>query len=113
MNIDRVASIADMIFGGWLFLSLFLWRDTTAQMMTTAIVGGGSVALGYLSLHDRPWARWIVGGLAVWVIFAMFTLPGLRVATVFNHLLMGTLLFGFSVLPTNRVGAQEAFLTEH
>lgn len=104
MNIDRVASIADMILGAWLVLSMFLWHDTTAQVVTTGLVGGVSFALAYVSLHHGPWARWIVGALGVWLFVASFVLPGLSVGTVINHLFVGTLLFGFSALPTGRAG---------
>lgn len=109
MNIDRVASIADILIGAWLFFSLFLVRDVTGQMAIAALVGAASIGLGYLSLWDRPWARWIVAGLAVWLFVSVFTTPGLRVATIVNHSLVATLLFGFSALPTGRANGEPAF----
>ena len=104
MDIDRIASITDVILGGWLVLSMFLWHDTAAQVLTTGLVGAGSLALGALSLMrgGRTWIRWLVAPLGVWLFLASFVLPGLSVATVINHLLVGTLLFGFSALPTGR-----------
>lgn len=106
MNMDRIAGIADVILGAWLVLSMFLWRDTPAQVITTGVVGGVSFVFGLASLKGRPWLRWIVAAAGVWLFVATFVLPGTSVLTVINHLIVGTLLFGFSALPTGR--AREA-----
>lgn len=104
MNMDRIAGIADTILGAWLVLSMSLWRDTSAQVVTTGIVGMVAVVFGLGSVQGRgrPWLRWVVAVAGVWLFLASFILPGISVRTVINHLFVGTLLFGFSALPTGR-----------
>lgn len=102
MNINRVAGIADAILGAWLVLSMSLWRDSTAQVVTTGVVGVVGVVFGLGSLPGRPWLRWVVAAAGVWLFLASFVLPGVSVRTVINHMVVGTLLFGFSALPTGR-----------
>lgn len=102
MNVDRVASIADLLLGAWLFASMFLWRHSPEQMANAGIIGVAGLVLGFVALRGLVWARWIVGGLAVWLFVSAWFLPGTTVGTVLNHLIVATLMFGFSVLPTGR-----------
>ena len=102
MKISRVASLADIILGLWLLFSAFLWRTSPAHMVNAALIGVASVTLGAVALRGHGWARWLVGGLAVWLVVSLWVLPRGSASLVANHLFVGTLLFGFSVLPTGR-----------
>jgi hypothetical protein len=111
MNIRRIASLADIILGVWLLVSSIFWTTTTAHAhaASAGLVGASSVALGIAALGGRDWCRWIVAGLAVWLFFSVWVLPGGTATMVANHLLTATLLFGFSALPTGRGRASGAY----
>lgn len=102
MKIDKVASIADIVLGLWLFVSMFFWRGSPEQMANAGAVGVLAVAFGAMAYRGYVWARWIVGALGVWLFVSAWVLPHGSVGTVVNGLTIGTLLFGFSALPTGR-----------
>ena len=102
MKIDRVASVADIVLGLWLVVSMLFWRSSPEHMVNAGVVGGLSVALGVLARQGLTWARWLVAPLGLWLILSVWTLPHGTVGIVVNHFLVGVLLFGFSALPTGR-----------
>ncbi len=102
MKIDKVASLADVVLGLWLLLSAFLWHQSEQQVINVAAVGILSAALGATAYRGHTWARFIVAALGVWLFVSAWMIAGAPVATVINSLTIGTLLFGFSALPTGR-----------
>jgi multisubunit Na+/H+ antiporter MnhB subunit len=102
MKIDKVASVADILLGIWLFFSMFFWHGAPDHVVNAGVIGALSIALGAMAYRGQTWARWIVGGLAVWLFLSVWVLPHGSALLVVNHLLVATLLFGFSVLPTGR-----------
>lgn len=102
MKIDKVASIAVIILGAWLLLSLVFWRHSPEHMASTGVVGLFSVAFGSMAHRGYVWARWLVTPLAIWLLTSVWALPRGSADLVVNHLIVGTLLFGFSALPTGR-----------
>ncbi len=103
MKIDKIANITDILVGAWLLLSVLLWRHSPGHLATGATVGALSVLLGGLAYWKCwAWPRWIVAALSVWLVLSLWAIPGASVGTVVNFLVMGSLLFGFSALPTGR-----------
>ena len=102
MKIDKVASTADIVLGLWLIVSMFFWRDSPPHMVNAGVVGVLSAALGALAHRGFTWARWLVAPLGAWLFVSVWVLPGGTPSTVIHHFLVGTLLFGFSALPTGR-----------
>jgi len=102
MKIDKVAALADIYLGAWLFLTTFFWRHSPEHIVNAGAIGVLSIALGYIAYRGHTWARWIVAALAVWLFVSVWILPGGTAAMVVNHLTVGSLLFGFSALPTGR-----------
>ena len=102
MKIDKVASVADIILGVWLIASTVLWRHSPAHVVNAGAVGVLSVILGALARRGQTWARWLVAPLGAWLFVSVWALPQGTVPIVVNHFLVGTLLFGFSALPTGR-----------
>ncbi|MBX3208678.1 MAG: hypothetical protein KF764_26835 [Labilithrix sp.] len=102
MRIDGIASVADILLGAWLLFSMVFWTRSPDQMANTGAVGLFAVALGALAYFGRTWARWIVAALGVWLFCSVWALPGRTTGLVVNSMLIGTLLFGFSALPTGR-----------
>ena len=102
MNIRRLASVVDIVLGAWLLFSSLFWPPFPVHMASSAIVGASSVVLGIAARRGHDWCRWLVGILAVWLIASLWVIPHGSPSIVVNHLTVGTLLFGFSVLPTGR-----------
>jgi len=105
MKIDKVASVADITLGSWLIATTAFWRHLPEHMVNAASVGILSVVLGVLAHRGQTWARWLVAPLGVWLFVSVWALPHGTVAIVVNHFIVGTLLFGFSALPTGRGNA--------
>lgn len=103
MKIDRIASIALVLLGAWLFLSMSAWTHSTPQVLNTALVGAASFAMGFYSLRGKRWARWIAGALGVWLFISTWALPRRETmdaaAPLVSNLVVALLLFGFSILP--------------
>ncbi len=102
MKIDKVASVADIVLGIWLLFSMFFWRHSPEHMANAGAIGVLSIVLGVIAHRGQTWARWLVAPLGVWLALSVWVLPRGTVAIVVNHFLVGTLLFGFSALPTGR-----------
>jgi len=102
MKIDKVASIADIVLGIWLVVSMLFWRNSPEHLANAGAIGVLSVGFGVLAHRGYTWARWLVAPLGVWLILSAWTFPRGTVPIVVNHFLVGTLLFGFSALPTGR-----------
>lgn len=101
MKIDKIASVADMLLGAWLLVTVLLWHHAPRETAISSAVGALSVILGAIAYRGYASARWLVAALGV-VLFVSAWLPETRVVTVIDSLLVGTLLFGFSALPTGR-----------
>jgi len=102
MKIDKVASVADVILGLWLVVSMFFWRHSPEHMANAGAIGVLSIGFGALAHRGQTWARWLVAPLGVWLVLSLWALPDGTVPMVVNHFLVGTLLFGFSALPSGR-----------
>ena len=102
MRFEGVASVADIILGGWLLFSMMFWSHHPEHMANVGAVGVFSVALGAMAYFGHTWARWIVAALGAWLFTSAWVLPGATVGLIVNNTLVGTLLFGFSALPTGR-----------
>ena len=102
MKIDKVASVADIILGLWLIASMFLWRHAPAHMLSAGAVGILAVVFGVMARRGHTWARWLVAPLGAWLFVSVWILPRGSVPIVIHHFLVGTLIFGFSALPTGR-----------
>ncbi|HVJ90266.1 MAG TPA: SPW repeat protein [Labilithrix sp.] len=109
MRIDWVAAMADIVLGAWLLVSMIFWTGSPEHMANAGAIGVASIGLGAMALRGQTWARWIVAALAVWLFLSPWVLPRGTVMIVINHLIVGTLLFGFSALPTKRSRATGAF----
>lgn len=105
MKIDKVASVADIVLGIWLIVSMIFWRHSPEHMVNAGAIGVLSIVLGVLAHRGYTWARWLVAPLGVWLFLSVWALPRGTVDIVINHLLVGTLLFGFSALPSGRGSA--------
>jgi hypothetical protein len=103
MRIDKVASVALLVLGAWLLLSMSAWAHSSLQLVNAAAVGAASFAMGLCSLAGNAAARRIAGALGIWLYVSTWLLPRGQTmdlaGAVVNNLVVALLLFGFSVLP--------------
>lgn len=86
------ARVFEIILGTWLFLSVFLWEQTPAQVENAWFSGLLTVAFATAALV-QPGARWLNAALAVWIVVSVWVLPTPNLATAWNHVLTGVAIF--------------------
>jgi hypothetical protein len=89
----------NIVFGCWLFLSAFLWPHSAAQFWNALLSGLLVASVAVLALETVPRARVVNTVLGAWLVVSSFLLPGLAELTVWNHVLVGVVVFGVSQLP--------------
>jgi hypothetical protein len=87
------------MFGGWLFISAFLWPHTLAQFHNAWIVGLLATALALVSIAGMRAARYLNGALALWLFFATLAFPRASGLTLLNNVLVAIALIVTSLLP--------------
>jgi hypothetical protein len=83
----------------WLFLSAFLWRHTPVLREDAWIVGA-MMLVAAVSALVVPAFRWVNTVLAAWLFFSTLFMPRAGQATLWNHLLVGIVVFALSLFPT-------------
>lgn len=83
--------------GLWLLASAFLWPHSGPSFTNTWIVGVAIFLASLWSFRDS-FARWITGGLAIWL--AMFTLYTwhLSAVTLWNNVVVAVCVLGLSAI---------------
>lgn len=88
--------------GAWLAFSPFtLGYESTGMMVSDVVCGLLLVLLGSLSLSPHPSnrkARWLVGGLGLWLMFAPLVFWAPTAAAYLNGTLVGTLVTCFAMV---------------
>lgn len=88
---QRTPHYANLFFGGWLFLSAFLWPHTAEFFHTAWIVGLliAGFALGALRVQSL---RWVNTLLALGLLGATLLASVISTATYWNNLIVGALV---------------------
>lgn len=96
------ARVLNAVLGLWLFFTPFLWRHTPTQRWNAWVVAVLAVidALGELS--GRTGLRYVNAGLGGWLIVSALAMPRLRMATVWNGVLVGLAMVLIALLSTDR-----------
>ena len=89
------------MLGLWLFISAFLWPRTGAQR-TNALICGVLAVVFALSATRSSQLRYLNTGLGVWLFISTFVLSTFSAATMWNHVIVGVLLFLISLLHGGR-----------
>jgi hypothetical protein len=93
------ARIANVLLGGWLFLSGMLWPHSGPQLISAWFCGGLIVTFALLGT-SLPAARLVNTTLGIWVALSGFLLPSWSRASVWNNLLVGIAVVAFSLVTT-------------
>jgi hypothetical protein len=93
----RAARGANVVLGGWLLLSAFLWVHSQPQFNNALIVGCSVAASAALALA-APVLRHVNTVLGGWLLVSAFALPTAHSATVYNSSTVAILVFALSLL---------------
>ncbi len=87
----------NVILGGWLFISAFIWMHTASQFWNTWIIGALVVAFS-LGAMRVPQLRFVNAALAVWLFISIWALPTMTRATSWNNALVAIAIFVVSLV---------------
>jgi hypothetical protein len=93
------ARVANGLLGGWLALSGVIWPHSGPQLISAWFCGGLIVTFALLAT-TLPAARLVNTTLGAWVAVSGFLLPRWSTATVWNNLIVGLAVVGFSLIPS-------------
>jgi hypothetical protein len=104
MDSGTVARVLNAILGLWLFVSVFLWPDTSAQRANIALVGlfVALTALSAWTVGQRPRLRLINACLGAWLLFSIAAFPPRNIETKINSAIVGVLVFLLALVPQRR-----------
>jgi hypothetical protein len=100
-NMDNglVARGLTALAGVWLIISAFAWPHTSSQMNNAWIVGVLClIAVGIATFAVNE-ARYANTALAIWLFISAFVLPSASVATMWNSVIVGLVMFVCSLVP--------------
>ncbi len=101
MDAQGSARFINVILGGWLFISAFIWPHAHGQFTTAWLVGLAVTAIAIIG-YWAPQIRYLNTLLAVWLFCSAFALPRLTVGTAWNHALVAIAIFIASLAPTSK-----------
>jgi hypothetical protein len=88
----------NVILGGWLLLSAFLWLHSFEQSRNSMIVGGACAVMAAIALR-APDLRFVNLGIAFWLFVSVWVLPIHHDATFWNNLIVSVLMSAAALLP--------------
>jgi hypothetical protein len=103
--------MTNVVLGGWLFVSAFLWAHSPAERANTWIVGALCVAFA-LAAVALPWARYLNSLLAIWLFVSTWAMPAERLGTLWNNALVAIAIF-FVSLAANGQSPTAALTRRH
>ncbi len=95
------ARVANLMLGGWLFVSAFLWDHSNGQRANAAIVGF-LVFASALGAVTSAQLRLVNTALAMWLFVSTLALPGAGAGTQWNNALVALAVFLFSLVAPRR-----------
>ncbi len=104
----RPISTINIVLGAWLFLSAFLWLHSESQFTNAWLVGLISAVAAAAALR-YPVARFINTVAGAWMLLSVWILRTPNEATLWNHVLVGAVMFIVSLVP----GVTRAHTTSH
>ncbi len=97
---DRLAltHAGNLVLGGWIFLSAFIWPHNDLQRLNAVIVGGLAAIFALLATK-APRLRYANAALGAWLFWSAWVFPSLRVGTIYNHMMVGVAMFCLAAIP--------------
>ena len=96
---ERGARGINIVIGGWLFVSAFVWPHSAAARTNAWLCGLLAVAFAIWALW-APAARWLNAALAIWLFISTLSIFQASEATLWNNVIVAILLFVFSLVPS-------------
>jgi len=96
----------NVLLGGWLLISSFLWEHSSAQVTNSWLVGVAAVIVAAIAASVDG-ARYLNVLLAIWLFIAAFALPHASIGTVVNDIVVAVAMLAMSLLPSRRAAAPE------
>jgi hypothetical protein len=93
----KEARYGNLVLGGWLFVSAFLWHHGAAQFANTWVFGLVSVVVAAISLIAPP-LRFVNTGVGIWLVISTFAFPHVSAGTVWNNVLVGAAILFVSLM---------------
>jgi hypothetical protein len=90
----------NVLVGGWLVASAFLWPHSQGQLTNTCASGLLCVVTAALS-GAAPRFRLLNTAVAVWVLITAFSIPRIGGATLWNNVAVAVAMFVVSLLPAS------------
>ena len=92
------ARLVNVVLGFWLYLSAFLWPHTPFDRTNAWVTGIIAVTAALLGLRNTNVGRYLNAIVGAWLILSALLMPKARVATFWNHLLVGFALALFAMV---------------
>lgn len=96
-----LSNAVNLILGGWIFMSAFLWPHSEVQRFN-AIIAGGLAAIFALLSSTRTRARvvhYLSAAVGAWLFWFAWFFSSRNLATAYNEMAVGLAMFCFAILP--------------
>jgi hypothetical protein len=93
-----LSSGVNLALGGWLFLSAFLWPHSDVERLNAVIAGGLAAIFALLSTRARV-AHYLSAAVGAWVFWSAWFFAPRYLATSYNALAVGVVMFCFAIIP--------------
>ena len=90
--------ILDLLLGGWLLISAFVWPHTRTQLNNALILGVVVMAVAAFRMV-APGTRPLNALAGFWLFVSAQALPSMTAATAVNNVLVGLAIFVVSLTP--------------
>jgi hypothetical protein len=97
------------LLGIWLIISAYFWPHVVGQVTNAWIVGILAIVLSAIATYSSPQARYGNTVLGVWLFLSAFIVVGTTTATMWNNVIVGVLMFLFSLVPSRSTARTPAF----
>lgn len=108
-NDGRWARGINALLGIWLIISAYVWPHVVGQVTNAWIVGILAIVLAGLATYSAPQARYGNTVLGIWLFLSAFIVATMSAATMWNDLIVGALMFIFSLVPNRGTARAPAF----
>jgi hypothetical protein len=100
-NIDSglVARGINALAGLWLIVSAYVWPHTSEQSYNAWIVGVLALIAVAIATFVMNTARYANTALGAWLILSAYLLPTAAIATMWNNVIVGLVMFVCSLVP--------------
>lgn len=93
-----LSNAVNLVLGGWLFMSAFLWPHNDVQSLNAIISGGLAAIFALLSTRARV-VHYLSAAVGAWLFWSTWFLPSRNLATAYNEMVVGIAMFFFAIIP--------------